>query len=209
MNRLTFDFGAVAPVFRITEAKFTNKKFIDICAGTHCVFMQQDSYSIWYLGGYFAGVTRNPVRLQFGGREFDKPLLRMDYGWDHGVFIENTKMQRIWVVGENETGQLGTGDDKTRNVPVEIMFFHDRDLRVKDMACGWVHTVYLTTNGHCYCAGGRSALPIFTANKISKKSVNAFVITEIPLDHITSIAVGSRSCYFVVSTFVLVYLLFR
>jgi alpha-tubulin suppressor-like RCC1 family protein len=114
----------------------------------------------------------------------------------------NIESNKVWVSGYNEHGECGLGEDYEYELvekPVPLYFFSERNLIIKDFACGWAHTIYLTQNGDCYCCGQRSAIPIFPANPYSKKSVTVFEPRKLPLSNITHICAGSNSSYFIVS----------
>jgi alpha-tubulin suppressor-like RCC1 family protein len=49
-------------------------------------------------------------------------------------------------------GNLGTGDTGNRITPVKISFFDDLP-RIKDVAIGIYHTVFLNVNGEVYACG--------------------------------------------------------
>ena len=55
-------------------------------------------------------------------------------GYDHCIL--KTEQGKLWGVGTNNNGCLGTSDAKKRITPVPLTFYNDQALRVIDIACG-------------------------------------------------------------------------
>lgn len=49
----------------------------------------------------------------------------------------------LFTCGDNSFGQLGTGDNQSYNLPVEVLFFASK--HVEEIACGMRHTLALVT----------------------------------------------------------------
>jgi alpha-tubulin suppressor-like RCC1 family protein len=55
----------------------------------------------------------------------------------------------VWAFGNNEYGQLGTGDTKDTMIPKAI-----KDItNIVDFACGGTHSALVNANGHVYAFG--------------------------------------------------------
>ena len=61
-----------------------------------------------------------------------------------------------YVWGRNEKGQLGLGDQLTRNVPTELTALKGV-AKVVSAACGRYHTVFVTDTGDAYASGSNSS----------------------------------------------------
>lgn len=59
-----------------------------------------------------------------------------------------------YVWGRNEKGQLGLGDQLTRNVPVVLEAL--KGVKIVSAACGRYHTVFVTDTGESYACGANS-----------------------------------------------------
>ncbi|XP_020081028.1 ultraviolet-B receptor UVR8-like isoform X1 [Ananas comosus] len=76
----------------------------------------------------------------------------------------------LFMCGDNSFGQLGTGDNQSYNLPVEVLFFASK--HVEQIACGMRHTLALVTGDLVYGFG--SARHGQIGNSVSKpqKSCN-------------------------------------
>lgn len=70
----------------------------------------------------------------------------------HSVAIDQDGKCYVW--GRNEKGQLGLGDQLTRNVPTVLDALKDE--KIVSAACGRYHTVFITDKGESYACGGNS-----------------------------------------------------
>ncbi|HET7603334.1 MAG TPA: hypothetical protein VFK36_09990, partial [Gemmatimonadales bacterium] len=68
-------------------------------------------------------------------------------GFAHTCGILTTNAARCW--GDNEDGQLGTGNTTNADVPTAVL----GGLQLKAISAGYRHTCALTTNGAAYCWG--------------------------------------------------------
>lgn len=66
-------------------------------------------------------------------------------GTDHTLFIKTDGT--LWVMGNNETGQLGDGTLENKNVPIQI------DSNVTGIAAGNRHSLYIADGGAVYTMG--------------------------------------------------------
>eukprot|EP00889_Picochlorum_renovo_P003084 jgi/Picre1/30114/NNA_005483.t1 len=67
----------------------------------------------------------------------------------HSVAVDVDGGCYVW--GRNEKGQLGLGDQLTRNVPTKLEGLKDH--KIVSAACGRYHTVFLTDKGESYACG--------------------------------------------------------
>ena len=62
-------------------------------------------------------------------------------GYDHCLL--KTTEGKLWGVGTNQNGCLGTSDGKKRITPVPLHFYNQQSLRIIDIACGQNFTVVI------------------------------------------------------------------
>ena len=72
----------------------------------------------------------------------------------HSVAVDDEGTCYVW--GRNEKGQLGLGDQLTRNVPTELTALKGV-AKVVSAACGRYHTVFVTDTGDAYASGSNSS----------------------------------------------------
>jgi alpha-tubulin suppressor-like RCC1 family protein len=71
------------------------------------------------------------------------------WGLHHSVFL--TKDGQIYSTGFNDNGQLGLGDNATKNKPTLVSALEDE--KIVDIACGYYHTLAKLVNGEVYSFG--------------------------------------------------------
>ncbi|AYV81238.1 MAG: chromosome condensation regulator [Harvfovirus sp.] len=83
-------------------------------------------------------------------KEFEKNISQIAYGGEHVIvlLLDGTLLCR----GQNSCGQLGFGDYIPRNTFVKNDTL-PADISIKQIACGYVHTLILLTNGTLLTAG--------------------------------------------------------
>ncbi|XP_066936467.1 uncharacterized protein [Clytia hemisphaerica] len=77
-------------------------------------------------------------------------ITQISAGMEHaGAVTENGD---VWLWGNNDFGQLGTGDTESRDSPHEApsTFWNEE---IQDIKCGGKHTVVLSCTGKIYCFG--------------------------------------------------------
>lgn len=72
----------------------------------------------------------------------------------HSVAIDEEGTCYVW--GRNEKGQLGLGDQLTRNVPTELTALKGK-VKVVAASCGRHHTIFITDKGEAYASGCNSS----------------------------------------------------
>jgi len=89
-------------------------------------------------------VTPTPVPLNV-------PVIHIALGWSHSVAI--TKGGRLWTWGDNgwTYGKLGQGNTTDLNYPAIVKSLEH--LTFATAACGWNHTLALTTDGQLFAWG--------------------------------------------------------
>jgi len=89
-----------------------------------------------------------------------KDVISVSCGHEHTVALTKTGVVYSW--GNGEEGLLGHGDTKMQNTPKKIDSLRDLDIRT--VVCGGLHTLALTRNGHIYswgkAEGGQLGLPL-------------------------------------------------
>ena len=63
-----------------------------------------------------------------------------------GYFTESGK---VWLWGDNSTGQLNLGDNRNRNEPTLVL----ENEQVKQICCGYRHLLLLTSDGSLFSCG--------------------------------------------------------
>ena len=53
----------------------------------------------------------------------------------------------VYCCGANEYGQLGLNDDENYETPKLNAFFAEKNMMIKEIACGEYHTLFLTSDG--------------------------------------------------------------
>ncbi|KAL0914675.1 hypothetical protein M5K25_015043 [Dendrobium thyrsiflorum] len=66
-------------------------------------------------------------------------------GWNYTGFVTDTG--RLFMCGDGSFGQLGNGDNKSRSLPQEVLFFLSK--HVVQVACGMRHSLALVTTEAC------------------------------------------------------------
>jgi len=80
-------------------------------------------------------------------KKFDNPIKKISCGEDHTALLLNDGT--VWTWGWNCYGELGLGDTKQRNIPMEIP-----DLKnIIDISCGNYHTCAVNRYGIVYSFG--------------------------------------------------------
>uniref|UniRef100_A0ACD5VWM6 Uncharacterized protein n=1 Tax=Avena sativa TaxID=4498 RepID=A0ACD5VWM6_AVESA len=70
-------------------------------------------------------------------------------GWNHSGFV--TDSGQLFMCGEGSFGQLGTGDNQSRNFPFEVPFFTTK--HVEKLAFGMRHSLVLLRDNSVYGFG--------------------------------------------------------
>ncbi|GAM17793.1 hypothetical protein SAMD00019534_009680, partial [Acytostelium subglobosum LB1] len=59
----------------------------------------------------------------------------------------------VYTFGLGVNGALGHGDEQSQNLPKKIQYFGDNNKRIKRIACGSYHTVFITDDDELYMTG--------------------------------------------------------
>jgi len=101
------------------------------------------------------------------------PISKVVCGGQHCVAL--TSRGHLFVWGSNAFGQLGLGDRRDRNQPTQIESMLVP--KIKEIACGWRHSVAIPQHLECLYAWGASQLP-----DLSERTVNydEYVVANCP-----------------------------
>jgi len=100
------------------------------------------------------GPDKSVRNLKDDGWKFDKTAMNVrsvSCGHEHSMFITNEDHLSgdtrtcLYAAGSNNSGQLGLGDSKDRDVKVAE--------NIASVSCGEYHSMYITTEGHLYATG--------------------------------------------------------
>jgi alpha-tubulin suppressor-like RCC1 family protein len=72
-------------------------------------------------------------------------------GYNHSLAIKNDGT--VWAWGGNLQGQLGIGNQTSQPVPVEVVWFRNNGIRIKAIAAGAAHSLFLSEDGKVYHSG--------------------------------------------------------
>ncbi|KAJ1285675.1 hypothetical protein BS78_03G295300 [Paspalum vaginatum] len=106
-------------------------------------------------------------------------------GWNHSGF--STDSGQLFMCGDGSFGQLGTGDNHSRNLPFEVAYFNGR--HIDKLASGMRHSlILLKESGHLYIWGRaligeqdddqpREALPSLRVSQVALGWHHALVLS--------------------------------
>ena len=174
----------------IPKPVFDNLDVAMIASGSaHTIILTKDKevYSVGLNnnGQLGDGTTTNrisPVQILAG-----QQIKFITCGANHTMFL--TEDNKVYATGDNTSyGHLGTGNTTDVNTPVQVM----SDYKVIDVACGDLHTVFLTENDGVFATGynGNGSLGDNTAtSRTSPVKVNLY-------EKIIRVFAAYRSTYF-------------
>jgi alpha-tubulin suppressor-like RCC1 family protein len=94
--------------------------------------------------------SNNPTDAFYG-----KTITQITAGWYHTCALDSAGQAYCW--GRNNSGQLGTGNTTSSNVPVAIKADDPTDAlyskTITQITAGWGHTCALDSTGQAYCWG--------------------------------------------------------
>ena len=73
----------------------------------------------------------------------------------------------LYVWGNNDNGELGLGDRKSRSIPVQLCMNNNTNELVEQVSCGHSHTVAVTQINNVYVWGSNEHGQLGTGNKLS------------------------------------------
>uniref|UniRef100_A0A453FNY6 RCC1-like domain-containing protein n=1 Tax=Aegilops tauschii subsp. strangulata TaxID=200361 RepID=A0A453FNY6_AEGTS len=127
-------------------------------------------------------------------------------GWNHSGFA--TDSGQLFMCGDGSFGQLGTGDNQSRNLPFEATSFTTK--HVEKLAFGMRHSLVLLKGGELYAIGAyrhqkcdptvsenavARQLNLTTASSIHHEPSSASNLAKVPSIHgqqVTQIAAGTE-----------------
>jgi len=83
-----------------------------------------------------------------------KHITQMSVGCAHAMFLEANGV--LWAFGDHNHGQCGLGVDVSTffvTEPTAIPFFVEKDIQIREVRCGFDHTLALSTNALLYSFG--------------------------------------------------------
>eukprot|EP01084_Bolivina_argentea_P089898 162089_1 len=106
---------------------------------------------------------------------FTTDIIDVSCGMYHSLFLDKNGV--VWSCGDNDSGQLGFGHNKTDPScpPTQIQFFIDNKIVIKQISCGRAHNLCIDYNGKCYGECGN--LSIFRQNVHEPNMIMENVVT--------------------------------
>ena len=92
-----------------------------------------------------SGYEEPVIEIEF----IDKIIKKIDMGWGYISVIDD--QGRLYMWGDNYSGQLGQGDDVHRDFPVLVQNMMDKN--IVDVSCGFQHCLILDNVGTVYGVG--------------------------------------------------------
>eukprot|EP01084_Bolivina_argentea_P173002 299651_1 len=102
-----------------------------------------------------------PITTIFRTDTFDKwnricifdnqSIIKVESGGFHSLYLQSNGI--LWSCGSNNNGQLGLGNKLDSNIAQIILFFVERNIKIKDMKCGESHNLAIDFNGRIYSWG--------------------------------------------------------
>jgi alpha-tubulin suppressor-like RCC1 family protein len=100
---------------------------------------------------------------------YDKTITQITASNNHTCALDSTGKAYCW--GRNNSGQLGTGNNTSSNVPVAIKADDPTDAlyskTITQITAGWGHTCALDSTGQAYCWGENNSGQLGTGNNTS------------------------------------------
>ena len=132
-----------------------SKKVVFVAANNDhsaCITENGDTFT-WGYGEYGSlghgdGESRSTPKVIDG--LVGKKAIQVACGWCHTIVC--TSNGRVYSFGDGEYGQLGHGDSKEQWTPTLIEALSEGKFVVK-VACGWSHSMALTSEGRLYTWG--------------------------------------------------------
>jgi alpha-tubulin suppressor-like RCC1 family protein len=136
-----------------------------------------------------------PVKITFP--EGTDPIKEISAGGNRTMFL--TQTGEVYACGSGEYGQLGTGDNENRLIPVKITFPVGTD-PIKEISTGYAHTMFLTKTGEVYACGWGRDGELGTGDTLNL--LTPVKITTFPdgTDPIKEISAGSVHTTFLTET---------
>jgi len=136
------------------KVDFKGKNIVSIeCGIDHCLALSEDG-TVWSWGrGYHGQLGHGDVEDQLVPLQIsafkDRVIVAIGCGNDFSAFL--TDEGELYCFGNNDCGQLGTGDTDLRNGPCLVSTISDKG--VVAFSCGGSHTLALTVDDMLYIWG--------------------------------------------------------
>lgn len=140
-----------SPVRSLSEIQV--KKMV--CGDSHCMAIPE-GHGIWswgrnHVGELGLGHTNDvlaPVKIAY----FEGKVVRdVACGAEHTVAVLDSGEVFSW--GWGTYGCLGLGDRKHRSLPSPVSINLEEGVKIKQVACGWRHSCFVTSDGLLFTAG--------------------------------------------------------
>ena len=153
--------------------------------GTHCAALKKDG-TVWTWGRNYYGQIGNG---EFGGKQSTPMQVKgildvkaIASGDRHTMALKNDGT--VWVWGDNEYGQLGTGTKKSSDIPIQIAYFEG----IKSISAGVYHSLAIKNDGSVWTWGNNEYGQLGNSMK-----ENGFIPTKVEgLENIKSVTAGKR-----------------
>lgn len=64
-----------------------------------------------------------------------------------------TSNKDVYTVGLGDNGRLGNNSERTEETPIRLDYFSSNNISIRQLACGYRHTLALAENGNVYSWG--------------------------------------------------------
>lgn len=154
-------------VFRPTEITSVGKVKMVSCGNLHTAVITQDDKLFMFgnngcgqLGtGILHSYVPTEVIIRTGTNMITNKVTMVSCGNLHTAVITEDDM--LFMFGYGKSGQLGTGDEKHRPIPTEIM----KGTKVKMVSSGYHQTAVIDKNDSLYMFGGNDGYQLGTGDK--------------------------------------------
>ncbi|KAH9250914.1 hypothetical protein BASA81_011302 [Batrachochytrium salamandrivorans] len=132
----------------------------EVYCGSYGSCVRSTSGKVWCWGGFYY-TSISPTNITVPGR-----VQSMSLGLQHLCFV--VAGGKLYCMGDNASGQLGTGDYTSQRTPTRVLGMATTD--VVSVACGQEHTCAVKAYGGMLCWGnrlyGRLGNPYLTQNAL-------------------------------------------
>ncbi|XP_075588817.1 RCC1 and BTB domain-containing protein 2-like [Dermatophagoides farinae] len=152
------------------------------CGGEHLLLLREDGH-VFAMGsnrlGQITGNEKSSYEIMIHIDNL-KNVKLIACGLFHNLSLTNNGEIYSW--GTNHHGELGLGDENSRNTPCLVTFLNDNSIRIKDIAAGQYHSLFLFENGQL-CGCGRNY-----HGELGFGGKNRSKLTKIPIENVQQIA---------------------
>ena len=185
-----------------TVNNFHLNKIVSVVAGDNHTLFLTDTGKVWACGknsdgqlGLGDNVDRNiptEITSAIAPLFYPNKIVYIAAGNSHTIFL--TDEGKVWVCGKNSEGQLGLGDNTSRNIPTALISPSENFYlnKIVSVACGFSHNVFLTDTGQIWVCGDNSEGQLGLGDNFPRNiPINILTISELfPYYKIISIACG-------------------